>query len=48
MNGKRIYVSNIKNLSDSLLCTGFITSKKSYAKNNISNFRKLVFKITLK
>ncbi len=44
LNGKRIYVSNIKNLSDSLLCTGFITSKKSYAKNNISNFRKLVFK----
>jgi myo-inositol-1(or 4)-monophosphatase len=44
MNGKRIKVSEIKKLSDSLLCTGFITSKVSYAKKNISNFRRLVFK----
>ena len=44
MNEKRIKVSEIRKLSDSLLCTGFITSKVSYAKKNISNFTRLVFK----
>ena len=44
MNGKKIGVSNTRNLSDSLLCTGFITSNKSYAKKNIANFKRLVFK----
>jgi myo-inositol-1(or 4)-monophosphatase len=44
LNGKKIGVSNTRNLSDSLLCTGFITSNKSYAKKNIANFKRLVFK----
>ena len=44
LNGKRIEVSKVKNLSDSLLCTGFITSKKIYAQKNIDNFKRLVFK----
>ena len=44
MNEKKIKVSEIRKLYDSLLCTGFITSKVSYAKKNISNFTRLVFK----
>jgi len=44
LNGKKINVSRIKNLSDSLLCTGFITSKKSFARKNLANFRRLIFK----
>lgn len=44
LNGKRISVSKVTKLSDSLLCTGFITSNKAYAKKNIENFKRLVFK----
>lgn len=44
LNGKRIRVSKVRKVSDTLLCTGFISSKKNYGKKNIDNFKRLVFK----
>ena len=44
LNNKRIKTSQVDNLEEALLCTGFITSKKHYAKKNIDNFQKLLFK----
>jgi len=43
LNKKKIVVSNIKKLSESLLCTGFITSNKKYTEMNMRNFKKLIY-----
>ena len=44
LNDKPILVSSNHNLSQTLLCTGFITSNKKYAQANVENFKNLLYK----
>ena len=43
LNKRKIFVSKINKLSESLLCTGFVTSNKKYTEMNMRNFKKLIY-----